>query len=95
LLEELDRHQTRRFFFTATPKETKALSMFTEPSEDDSSDLSDSTDSETERVAKSEQLLGNLLYEYGFTNAMTDGVISDYALGFAVYKQTDEKKETA
>ena len=69
--------------------------MFTEPSEDDSSDLSDSTDSETERVAKSEQLLGNLLYEYGFTNAMTDGVISDYALGFAVYKQTDEKKETA
>jgi hypothetical protein len=26
---------------------------------------------------------------------MTDGVISDYALGFAVYKQTDEQKETA
>jgi superfamily II DNA or RNA helicase len=34
LIEELDILDIRRFFFTATPKETKALSMFTEPSED-------------------------------------------------------------
>ena len=46
-------------------------------------------------MAKSRRLIGGLLYEYGFTDAMTDGVISDYALGFAVYKQIDEPKETA
>jgi hypothetical protein len=63
--------------------------MFVEPCDDSEySEWSDmeNSDSEDERAIKSRQLVGGLLYEYGFTNAMTDGVISDYALGFAVYK---------
>ena len=52
----------------------------------DRGEYSPESDTEDERAIKSRQLLGGLIFEYGFTDAMMDGVISDYALGFAVYK---------
>ena len=86
----------RRFFFTATPRETRALSMFVGPSSEDGDSRSengsdsenglDSEDGENENIVeRSRRLLGGLIYEYGFADAMTDGVITDYSLGFAAY----------
>jgi hypothetical protein len=74
----------KRYFFTATPRETRALSMFVEPgdeSDDLSVDLRDglsvdlrddlSMDSSNETtVEKSRRLVGGLIFEYGFADAM-------------------------
>jgi hypothetical protein len=70
--------------------------MFVDPSDDLSADLSDESvaDSGGESVVeKSRRLLGGLIFEYGFADAMQDGVITDYSLGFVAYRQTDEPKE--
>jgi hypothetical protein len=74
--------------------------MFVEPSDESDDDLSiDSSDdlsadsSDETIVEKSRRLLGGLIFEYGFANAMADGVITDYSLGFVAYQQTDEPKE--
>jgi hypothetical protein len=71
--------------------------MFVEPDDDlsmESGDESvmDLSDDET-TVEKSRRLVGGLIFEYGFADAMTDGVITDYSLGFVAYQQTDEPKE--
>jgi hypothetical protein len=79
LLEDLQ--ETRRFFFTATPKETKALSMFGEPEDESSDEPSPDSrddllvDSSDESVAeRSRRLIGGLIFEYGFANAMARAV---------------------
>jgi hypothetical protein len=74
--------------------------MFVEPSDESDDDLSvdlrdglsaDSSDdlsmdsSDETTVEKSRRLVGGLIFEYGFANAMTDGVITDYSLGFVAY----------
>jgi hypothetical protein len=73
LLEDLQ--ETRRFFFTATPRETRALSMFVEPSDDDlsadsSDDLLVESDDDLSVAEKSRRLIGGLIFEYGFADAM-------------------------
>jgi hypothetical protein len=70
VIDLLDDLQTvKRYFFTATPKETKALSMFVEPSDESDGELSaDSSDETT--VEKSQRLIGGLIFEYGFADAM-------------------------
>jgi predicted helicase len=87
LLEGLQ--DVRRFFFTATPRETRALSMFVEPEADDS----DECECDEDLVDRSRRLVGGLIFEYGFADAMQDGVITDYSLGFIAYHQTEEPKE--
>jgi hypothetical protein len=58
--------------------------MFVEPSDVSDDDLS--ADSSDECVVeKSRRLIGGLIFEYGFADAMQDGVITDYSLGFVAY----------
>jgi hypothetical protein len=58
--------------------------MFVEPGDESDDDLSaDSSDETT--VEKSRRLVGGLIFEYGFADAMQDGVITDYSLGFVAY----------
>jgi hypothetical protein len=66
--------------------------MFVEPSDESDDDLSvDSSDDlsvdlDNESIAeKSRRLVGGLIFEYGFADAMLDGVITDYSLGFVAY----------
>jgi hypothetical protein len=62
--------------------------MFVEPSDELDDDLSaDSSDELNDEtvVEKSQRLIGGLIFEYGFADAMQDGVITDYSLGFVAY----------